>query len=89
MIFPPGTSYAYSNPGMAALAYAVTASLKGAPQTDIHALLKARLIEPLGIPDIELVHRLRHALRRGRPDISTPTGAAARSRHEPPRASGS
>jgi len=31
VIFTPGTSYEYSNPGMAALAYAVTASLKGAP----------------------------------------------------------
>ena len=51
VIFPPGSSYAYSNPGMADLAYAVTASLKGAPQTDIHALLKARVMEPLGIPE--------------------------------------
>ena len=51
VIFPPGSSYAYSNPGMADLAYAVTASLKGAPQTDIHALLKARIMEPLGIPE--------------------------------------
>jgi CubicO group peptidase (beta-lactamase class C family) len=51
VIFPPGTSYAYSNPGMAALAYAVTASLRGAPQTDIRTLLKARLFDPLGIPE--------------------------------------
>jgi len=49
VIFAPGSSYAYSNPGMADLAYAVTASLNGAPQTDIHALLKARVMEPLGI----------------------------------------
>ena len=51
VIFPPGSSYAYSNPGMADLAYAVTASLQDAPQTDIHALLKARLMDPLGIPE--------------------------------------
>ncbi len=51
VIFPPGTSFEYSNPGMAALSYAVTASLKGAPQTDIRALLKARLFDPLGIPE--------------------------------------
>ena len=51
VIFAPGSSYAYSNPGMADLAYAVTASLKGTPQTDIHALLKARIMEPLGIPE--------------------------------------
>jgi CubicO group peptidase (beta-lactamase class C family) len=50
-IFPAGSSYAYSNPGMAALAYSVTASLRGAPQTDIRALLKARLFDPLGIPE--------------------------------------
>ena len=51
VIFAPGTSYAYSNPGMAALAYAVTASLKIAPQADIYAALKARLFDPLGIPE--------------------------------------
>ena len=53
VIFPPGTSYAYSNPGMAALAYAVTASLKGAPQTNIRDLLKERLFDPLGIPEAQ------------------------------------
>ncbi|HWB98701.1 MAG TPA: serine hydrolase [Bryobacteraceae bacterium] len=51
VIFPPGTSYAYSNPGMAALAYAVTASLQGAAQTDLRALLKTRLFDPLEIPE--------------------------------------
>ena len=44
----PGTQYAYSNPGMAALAYAVTASLKGG---DIRTLLKERLLDPLGVPE--------------------------------------
>ena len=38
---------------MAALAYAVTASLKNAPQADIYAALKARLFDPLGIPETE------------------------------------
>jgi CubicO group peptidase (beta-lactamase class C family) len=47
VIFAPGTSYAYSNPGMAALAYAVTAAAK----TDLRALLKAKLFDPLGIPE--------------------------------------
>jgi CubicO group peptidase (beta-lactamase class C family) len=51
VVFPPGTSYAYSNPGMAALAYAVTASLRGAPQANIRTLLKERLFDPLGIPE--------------------------------------
>jgi CubicO group peptidase (beta-lactamase class C family) len=47
-IFEPGTANTYSNPGMAALAYAVTASLKGG---DIRALLKARIFDPLGLPE--------------------------------------
>ena len=53
VIFEPGSAYAYSNPGMAALAYAVTASLRGAPQEDIRALLQARVMDPLGIPEQE------------------------------------
>jgi len=48
VIFEPGTSNAYSNPGMAALAYAVTASLKGG---DIRTLLASRVFGPLEIPD--------------------------------------
>ena len=47
-IFDPGTQYAYSNPGMAALAYAVTRSLKG---TDIRSQLKQRVLDPLGVPE--------------------------------------
>ena len=35
VLFAPGTRYAYSNPGMAALAYAVTASLKGGDLTQL------------------------------------------------------
>jgi len=53
VVFEPGTDYAYSNPGMAALAYAVTASLKGTPQDDIRTLLKARLFDPTGVPENE------------------------------------
>jgi CubicO group peptidase (beta-lactamase class C family) len=52
-VFEPGTSYAYSNPGMAALSYAVTAGLKGAPQSDVKALLDRRVMSPLGIPPAE------------------------------------
>lgn len=51
VIFEPGTQYHYSNPGMAALAYAVTASLQGAPQSDIRSLLKERVFDPLGVPE--------------------------------------
>jgi CubicO group peptidase (beta-lactamase class C family) len=48
VIFEPGSSYAYSNPGMAALAYAVTASLKPG---NIRSVLKTRIFGPLGIPE--------------------------------------
>jgi CubicO group peptidase (beta-lactamase class C family) len=51
VIFEPGTAFQYSNPGMAALAYAVTASLRGAAQTDIRTLLKERIMVPIGIPE--------------------------------------
>lgn len=47
VIFDPGSQYAYSNPGMAALSYAITASLKGG---DVRSLLKDHLFDPLGIP---------------------------------------
>lgn len=50
MIFQPGDRYHYSNPGMAALAWAVTASLKDAPEKDIRALL-SRMYVQMGIPD--------------------------------------
>jgi len=47
VLYDPGTRYHYSNPGMAALAYAVTA----AARTDLDALLRNRLMEPLGVPE--------------------------------------
>jgi CubicO group peptidase (beta-lactamase class C family) len=48
VLFEPGTQNAYSNPGMAALSYAITASLKGG---DIRSLLKERVLDPLGVPE--------------------------------------
>jgi CubicO group peptidase (beta-lactamase class C family) len=48
VLFEPGTQYAYSNPGMAALSYAITAALKGG---DIRTLLKDRVLDPLGVPE--------------------------------------
>jgi len=53
VIFPPGSDYAYSNPGMAMLAYAVTASLKDTPHSDILSLLRERIMKPIGAPDEE------------------------------------
>jgi CubicO group peptidase (beta-lactamase class C family) len=51
VVFEPGTAYAYSNTGMAALAYAVTASLAGTAHPDLRSLLKARLMDPIGVPE--------------------------------------
>ena len=48
VLFEPGTSNEYSNPGMAALSYAITASLGGG---DIRTLLQGRVFDPLGIPE--------------------------------------
>ena len=48
VLFAPGTGNEYSNPGMAALSYAITASLQGG---DIRTLLKDRVLDPLGIPE--------------------------------------
>jgi len=51
IIFTPGTDYHYSNPGMAMLAYAVTVSLKSAPQSNILTLLRERIMRPIGVLD--------------------------------------
>jgi CubicO group peptidase (beta-lactamase class C family) len=53
VLFEPGSRLAYSNPGMAALAYAVTASLRGAPHSDLRSLLAARFMEPIGASPAE------------------------------------
>jgi CubicO group peptidase (beta-lactamase class C family) len=48
VLFEPGTRYAYSNPGMAVLSYAITAALKGG---DIRTMLQERVLDPLGVPE--------------------------------------
>ncbi len=53
IIFPPGTKFAYSNPGMAMLSYAVTASLQGTEHTDVRTLLRERIMRPIGVKDNE------------------------------------
>lgn len=53
MIHSPGTRFLYSNPGIAALSYCLAASLKRSPYGDIRELLRARIMEPLGIPESE------------------------------------
>ncbi len=49
----PGTKERYSNPGMAMLGYCVTASLRGAADTDLRSLLRRRIMGPVGVPDSE------------------------------------
>ncbi|MGH2371026.1 MAG: serine hydrolase domain-containing protein, partial [Chloroflexota bacterium] len=49
--FPPGTRYAYSNPGMAMLAYCVTAALRDAPQSDLQGVMRDRIFRPIGVDD--------------------------------------
>jgi CubicO group peptidase (beta-lactamase class C family) len=53
VIFPPGTRQHYSNPGMGALAYAVTSALRGAPESDISEVLARRVCGPIGIPETD------------------------------------
>ncbi len=49
----PGTVFAYSNPGMAMLSYAVTSAISETSCPDIRSLLRSRIMEPLGIKEEE------------------------------------
>ncbi len=51
VLFTPGTDYAYSNPGMAMLSYAVTSALARKDTVDIRTLLRRQIMEPVGIPE--------------------------------------
>jgi CubicO group peptidase (beta-lactamase class C family) len=53
VVFSPGSRYAYSNPGMAMLAYCVTAALRGTAHQDIRSLLRQRVFDPIGLRDAE------------------------------------
>ena len=53
VIFEPGSAYAYSNTGMAMLAWAVTAAIQPGPHKDIRTLLAERIYRPIGISDDE------------------------------------
>jgi CubicO group peptidase (beta-lactamase class C family) len=53
VLFDPGTKAAYSNPGIAMLAYTLTAALSNAPQKDLRTLLRERVMRPIGVPDAE------------------------------------
>jgi len=51
VIFPPGSQYDYSNPGIGMLCYAVAASLRGAQHEDLLSLLRERIMRAIGIAD--------------------------------------
>jgi CubicO group peptidase (beta-lactamase class C family) len=53
VLFEPGSAFAYSNPGMAMLSYAITASLKDSKEKDVRLLLRDRIMQPIGVPDSE------------------------------------
>lgn len=53
VVFSPGERILYSNPGIAMLAYATTAALKDAPESDLRTLLRERVMRPIGVPDSE------------------------------------
>jgi CubicO group peptidase (beta-lactamase class C family) len=53
ILFAPGDHVSYSNPGMAMLSYAVTASIQSGKQKDIRSLLWERIYQPIGIGEKE------------------------------------
>ena len=55
VVFPPGSQYAYSNPGIGMLDYAVAASLTGAAHEDTLSMLRERIMRPIGVGDEEWV----------------------------------
>lgn len=53
ILFPAGSAYHYSNPGIGMLSYSVTASLRQSSLTDIRTLLRDRVMGPIGVSDDE------------------------------------
>jgi len=53
VLFEPGDRFQYSNPGIAMLTFAATASLADAPEKNIRTLLRDRVMRPIGVPDAE------------------------------------
>ncbi|MBM4018120.1 MAG: beta-lactamase family protein [Planctomycetes bacterium] len=51
LLTEPGQKWAYSNPGIGMLTYAVTAALRDAPEKDVRTLLATRIMRPIGVPD--------------------------------------
>jgi CubicO group peptidase (beta-lactamase class C family) len=53
VLFEPGTRLQYSNPGIAMLTYAVAAAMRGSAENNARALLRDRIMWPIGVPDAE------------------------------------
>jgi CubicO group peptidase (beta-lactamase class C family) len=53
MLFAPGEKLQYSNPGIGMMIYCVTAAIRGSAHQDIRALLRERVMRPIGVPDAE------------------------------------
>jgi CubicO group peptidase (beta-lactamase class C family) len=53
LLFAPGERAHYSNPGIAALGYALAAGLRGSPYADLNHLIRDRILRPIGVPDAE------------------------------------
>ena len=51
VLFNPGERFAYSNPGIAMLTYAVTTAISSSPHRDIRSLLRDRIMRPIGVAD--------------------------------------
>lgn len=76
VLFTPGTAFQYSNPGMAMLAYAVTASYQGTDWPDLRTLLWERLYKPIGIKKDEWFIGYRKTFQTGGLDLVANWGGA-------------
>ena len=53
MIAAPGEKFQYSNPGIGLLTYCVTTALRNTTNADVRALLRHRVLRPIGVADNE------------------------------------
>lgn len=53
VVYSPGEGMGYSNPGIAMLGYATTAALREAPEKDLRAVLRERVMRPIGVADAD------------------------------------
>jgi CubicO group peptidase (beta-lactamase class C family) len=78
VLLEPGERAAYSNPGMAILAYTVTAAFRDAGQpTDLRKLLRDRVLRPIGAGDKEWSAGYGKTYKAGGLDLVANWGGAA------------